>query len=649
MSLNTYNNYIKYKQTVGANCNKCNSCSTITGPTGARGIIGPTGATVGVTGDTGPTGRGYTGNTGPTGPAGGGSSGTGQTGPTGPNGIDGATGPTGANGTGQTGPTGPNGIDGVTGPTGANGASGATGPTGPNGGPTGPTGIDGATGPTGANGIIGATGPTGANGISGATGPTGPSGGPTGANGVNQSVVYYLNYSQTSSIAGASILSTTTDGNSETSVVTPVTSSADVQIANFATNLDSPNTALIPYGIWQFNVFAVSDTASVTSLYVKVYTCDSVGSNLVLQGISSTVTVPTVADKLTMTLTTSNIGLLITDRVQIQIWTSSSSGTSANVTTYFEGVANYSFISTPITVNSLYMTGFTNVNTVLGKSTAVNGGGNYYTAIGYNSGGYYMGNYATCVGSYIDNGGTQSSGSVCIGGQNSYNGIGAYGVSIGFGNISNAIGGTYSISIGANTSASASNSIAINASGTNWNPNKATSCFIRPIANTERALNYVLTYNPTTYEVTYGSPIRYQIAQSMTNVAHATWTNAGTSFTIAPNMTWAVKISITTDYNPAYIAPPFPFCGFGVALYTTSRIFGQTMGDVSTTGNYITCQTGLTNNASVVQNTNATATTFDIYNLSADSSTTCYMSFYILNWDASVIPLLKFSVVLEAI
>lgn len=39
----------------------------------------------------------------------------------------------------------------------------------------------------------------------------------------------------------------------------------------------------------------------------------------------------------------------------------------------------------------------------------------------------------------------------------------------------------------------------------------------------------------------------------------------------------------------------------------------------------------------------------EIYDLTAEAATTCYISFYIKNWDATAIANLKFSAVLEAI
>ena len=128
----------------------------------------------GPVGDTGPTGcTGPKGDTGYTGPQGD----TGYTGPQGDTGYTGPQGDTGYTGPqGDTGYTGPQGDTGYTGPQGDTGPTGCTGPKGDDSGFTGPRGDTGYTGPQGDTGYTGPRGDTGYTGPKGDTGYTGPQG-----------------------------------------------------------------------------------------------------------------------------------------------------------------------------------------------------------------------------------------------------------------------------------------------------------------------------------------------------------------------------------------------------------------------------------------------------------------------------------------
>jgi hypothetical protein len=64
---------------------------------------------------------------------------------------------------------------------------------------------------------------------------------------------------------------------------------------------------------------------------------------------------------------------------------------------------------------------------------------------------------------------------------------------------------------------------------------------------------------------------------------------------------------------------------------------------------YISTGANLPNSGSTQQGQKACVSINEIYDLTAEAATTCYMSFYIKNWDSSAIANLTYSVVLNAI
>jgi hypothetical protein len=535
--------------------------------------------------DNGGGGGGGGGVTGPTGPTGIGY--TGDTGPTGANGV-GETGPTGANGVGDTGPTGANGV-GDTGPTGANGV-GVTGPTGANGvGDTGPTGANGAsvTGPTGANGAS-VTGPTGANGAS-VTGPTGANGvgdtGPTGANGASVTGPTGAN--------GASVTGPT--GANGASVTGPTG-------ANGVVGSTGPTGA---------------NGASVTGPTGSSYNAASLPANQVLLG--------------TATNALSSIGSY--GATGSYLMSNGGSGSSAP-----SWSSNPLYVTTNTTQVSI---GFnaalaTFPNTIaIGANSGVAGDQTGSITIGFQSGA------SAAIGQNA----------IAIGMNNSYGGANIASISIGRGVQGlAAINGTYAITIGDRTFSTFANTVALNAggSGSAWYAGAASAFYVQPIRNVDAPTANTLQYNNTTKEITYANPYKTAIASTMTTVTVGSWQNSGTAITITANQKWAMTISIATDYSPSGTPPPW--CSFGVAIYAnTTRYFGQTYGNVSTTNMYISTGANLPNSGSTQQGQKACVSINEIYDLTAEAATTCYMSFYIKNWDSSAIANLTYSVVLNAI
>jgi hypothetical protein len=251
--------------------------------------------------------------------------GIGATGPTGPEGAIGATGPAGATGaigaTGFIGGVGATGIQGQTGPTGATGPVGSSGPTGP----VGSTGATGAVGPTGATGIIGLAGPIG---ITGATGPSGPTG-PTGAAGVSASGrIWY--FTQTSSdISGyQSLVPDAPDPATQYDAsVSTTSSSGEVLLKTFATNIDDPGLAELPTGEYEIRFWGyVSSNDGDTRLVFRVYKRTTAGVETEIFSLTSPQVDATAANFYSQILVNTNPNPLDpTDRIITKVYAKTTS------------------------------------------------------------------------------------------------------------------------------------------------------------------------------------------------------------------------------------------------------------------------------------------------------------------------------------
>jgi hypothetical protein len=143
-------------------------------------------------------------------------------------------------------------------------------------------------------------------------------------------------------------------------------------------------------------------------------------------------------------------------------------------------------------------------------------------------------------------------------------------------------------------------------------------------------------------------PIRL-LNQSISSAVVSSWNN-GASLTIPANSRFKVEVIIATNYNPAFMIPnPPPWGAFSIALYTSSRYYGVTMGDPTTTANYIYSQCSPINSSGMVIPVKSTALVSDLFDLSTDSATSANICFYFINWDNTNIGALNYSVVITPI
>ena len=208
------------------------------------------------------------------------------------------------------------------------------------------------TGPSGATGSS-ITGPTGSSltEYTGYTGPTGPAGSLSG-------IVEYLNNSNSSDVSLFKQLSPTPDGHIQTTVATSVPNTgAETLLSQFVTDLNNPNTVIIPGGLWDMNLFASLDSVSGnTYIYCKVYSCDSAGASQVLLLTTGSVLVnSTSVIQYTSTGTLTDTAVAITTRIMVKIYATST--TNRTLTTYYEGSTNYSHIHTTLSVGLVGSTG----------------------------------------------------------------------------------------------------------------------------------------------------------------------------------------------------------------------------------------------------------------------------------------------------
>jgi len=187
---------------------------------------------------------------------------------------------------GETGPQGPTGPTGHRGDTGQRGETGPTGPRGDTGerGETGPTGLQGDTGERGETGPTGPRGDTGQRGDTGIQGPTGPTG-PAGQNGVSSGLVLFMD---AESQSGITLAGGATGTLKTTFVLLPQTTISSILIPNpggtanfasFLTESNSLNSTLITAGVWDMNLYAVSNqtTGSNVKYYFDISQVDSDG------------------------------------------------------------------------------------------------------------------------------------------------------------------------------------------------------------------------------------------------------------------------------------------------------------------------------------------------------------------------------------
>jgi hypothetical protein len=437
------------------------------GPQGLQGIKGDKGdagaqGPIGLTGPAGPAGAtGAQGPIGLTGPAGA----TGANGAQGPIGLTGPAGPAGTTGaTGATGLQGPIGLTGSTGATGATGAQGPIGLTGPAGaiGPIGLTGPAGAAGATGAQGPIGLTGPAGPAGPAGATGATGAQGpigltGPAGATGATgaQGPIGLTGP------AGA-------DG---------VSASAS-NFVDLSTNqnIGGSKTFTNPIlGSITGNAGTVTTNANLTGQVTSVGNVTTITNGAVTDAKISSVT----ASKITGVLPLEN------------------GGTGQTTLSGIKTILGLSSNSVAIG-NEAGLTNHGNNSIAIGGAAGRNGQGQSAIGIGYVSGDVNQGANGIAIGSNTAQA-NQATEAVAIGyaaGQYSQ--------------------GSNAIAIGAfaGNNSQIANSIAINATGSNTPLNPTNAGFyvdpIRPNVTTST----ILYYNPTTKEITSGSPNTYSLGSN---------------------------------------------------------------------------------------------------------------------------------------
>lgn len=164
------------------------------------------------------------------------------------------------------------------------------------------------------------------------------------------------------------------------------------------------------------------------------------------------------------------------------------------------------------------------VATAIGFCTAEENQGEYATAIGISAGRYSQGANAVAVGSGAG-GITQSSNAVAIG---NFAGSDTQG--------SNAI----AIGKRAGFNNQHANSIILNASGFDVNSDGTNRFYVKPIRNDTTSTN-ILSYNPTTYEITYGDVFKGGGSWTVT-----TGTNTY-SFTVNAGATYVMWVRGTTD------------------------------------------------------------------------------------------------------
>jgi len=137
--------------------------------------------------------------------------------------------------------------------------------------------------------ILGEPGPTGPTGFTGSTGATGFQGTP----GTSTGLIYYLNYSQSSSISNYKTLSLYQTITPRTVVSNNINgNTSNILLATFVTTVPLATT-FIPPGLWDFNLFATASNITNVIIYIQVYIRDGFGNeSLVVQSNDQPISIP---------------------------------------------------------------------------------------------------------------------------------------------------------------------------------------------------------------------------------------------------------------------------------------------------------------------------------------------------------------------
>ena len=189
--------------------------------------------------------------------------------------------------------------------------------------------------------ILGEPGPTGATGFTGSTGATGFQGTPGSSTGL----IFYFNYSQSSSISNYKTLSLYQTITPRTVVSNNISGNiSNVLLASFVTTFPL-GTTFIPPGLWDFNLFASASNITNVIIYIQVYIRDGFGNeSLLTQSIDQPISIPQINQILTSV--NFNYTPIGSNSVVIKIYASNLDFYPSLVTLYFEGSETYSHVHT---------------------------------------------------------------------------------------------------------------------------------------------------------------------------------------------------------------------------------------------------------------------------------------------------------------
>jgi len=193
------------------------------------------------------------------------------------------------------------------------------------------------------SGETGATGPTGFTGYTGSIGNIGPQGIPGSTSGL----IYYFNYSQSTTVNNYQALSLYQTINNGTSVTSSLTSyQSNKLLASFIT-IQALNTTFIPPGIWDLNLFASTNLAC--DIYAVYFIRDQAGNESLINQTNYQGFIASDINQLTLSVNFdyTPVG---SDTIIVKFYATNPSNQPISVTLYFEGSETYSHIHTSFSV-----------------------------------------------------------------------------------------------------------------------------------------------------------------------------------------------------------------------------------------------------------------------------------------------------------
>jgi len=166
---------------------------------------------------------------------------------------------------------------------------------------------------------------------------------------VGNTTTLYL-HNEVSDISGyEKLLNSPNNAAEDVDVVAVTSGTSPVLIDDYATEPSYPGITAIPAGLWTFKTWAKVDSAvGTTTITIRVYKYATDTTETELFNVTTAEINATSATQYVIETVQPEFILDATDRLVIKYYAYTTTGSSINVSLYYEGTAHYSYVITPI-------------------------------------------------------------------------------------------------------------------------------------------------------------------------------------------------------------------------------------------------------------------------------------------------------------